>query len=135
MLKISFKIWCIANVVVFSVFVISLFPGGFSIGFLALVFSCIFSLPAIACLYFLLWVLRYMHGNILFSWIVLLSGTAVTAFVSYYLFSLWSTETSGELNFILPLSLVSGFSAVLFLSPSLHYLLQKFQYESENDND
>lgn len=133
MIRLCLKIWIVANLLVFLLFAISLFPGGFKTGTSAIFYSCLFSSPAIAFLYFLLRLLRYFRGHVLFSWILLLAGTALIAFVSYYLCNL-STALNEELNFILPLSFVCGFSAVLFLSPSLHYLFQTFQYENEIDN-
>ena len=69
----------------------------------------------------------------MFSWLLLLLATGVTAYSSYCLFDHWFGSEWRELNFILPLSLLSGYAAVLLVSPSLHYLFQKFQYENEPD--
>jgi hypothetical protein len=134
MLKIPFKIWVVANGIVFVIFAVALFPVGTGTGFLALLYSCIFSFPAIGLLYFLLRFLQLAKGPVPFSWVALLLGTGVSAFVPYYLFHLYFKEASGELNFILPLSFISGYSAVLLFSPALHYLFQTFQYEAENEN-
>ena len=133
MFKLSFKIWFLANLVVFLLFTISLFPNGFQPGLQAITFSSLFSLPAILVIYLFLQFLKLIHGNIIFSWIVLLIATGCTAYASYCLFDHWFGSEWRELNFILPLSLLSGYAAVLFVSPSLHYLFQKFQYENEPD--
>jgi hypothetical protein len=132
MTKLSFKIWGIANLIVFAIFSIALFHTGIEVGLLAVLFSSLFSLPAILILNLLLRFLKHIRGGILFSWIVLLVGTALSAFVPYSLFNLWQSDLSGELNFVLPLSFISGYSAVLLFSPVLHYLFQTFQYENES---
>jgi hypothetical protein len=134
MIKISFKIWAVANVIVCCIFAIALFPGGIGMGLTALLYSCAFSLPVIAFLYFLLRFLQWMKGPVLFSWTLLFLGAGISAFVPYYSFDLFFKEVSGELNFILPLSFISGYSAVLIFSSSLHYLFQTFQYQAENEN-
>ena len=133
MFKLSFKIWILANLVIFSIFVVSLFPNGFQPAFQAIIFSSLFSLPAILVIYLFLGFLKLVHGNIIFSWLMLLLATGLTAFASYCLFDYWFGSEWNELNFILPLSLLSGYAAVLFFSPSLHYLFQKFQYENESE--
>lgn len=134
MIKIPFKIWGVANGIVFCIFTIALFPYGIGIGFIALLYSCIFSLPVIVFLYFLHRFLQRVKGPTLFSWIILFLGTAFSAFVPYYFFLLFFKDLSGELNFILPLSFISGYSAVLFFSPALHYLFQTFQYQNDHEN-
>ena len=130
MFKLSFKIWLLANLVVFLIFAISLFPNGFQAGLHAVMFSSLFSLPAILVVYLFLRFLKLVHGNIIFSWIVLLIATGLTAYASHILFDHWFGSEWREL---LPLSLVSGYAAVLFVSPSLNYLFEKFQYESESE--
>ena len=132
MTKLSFKIWGIANLIVLAIFSVALFHAGPGVSLLALLFSCLFSLPAILILNQLLRFLKYIRGSTLFSWMVLLIGTALSSVVPYLLFNLWQHDLSGELNFILPLSFISGYSAVLLFSPALHYLFQKFQYENES---
>ena len=131
MFKLSFKIWILANLVIFFIFVISLFPNGFGPGWQAVLFSSLFSLPAIPVIYLFLRVLKRVHGHVIFSWLLLLLATGFMAYASYWLFDHWFGSDWRELNFILPLSLLSGYAAVLFFSPSLHYLFQKFQYENE----
>ena len=131
MLKLSCKIWMLANLVVFLVFVISLFPQGFKPAAQALMYSSLFSLPAIFIIYLLLRLLKFLHSTTAFSWMVFLLATGLTAYCSFYLFNLLLGNEWKELNFLLPLSLLSGYAAVLFLSPALHYLFQKFQYENE----
>lgn len=133
MLKLSFKIWLSANTIIFLVFVLSLFPQGFLPGLQALMFSSLFSLPAILIIYLLLQLLKFLQGNTIFSWIVILLFTGLTAYTSYYLFNRFFGSEWEELNFLLPLSLLSGYASVLFLSPVLHYLFQKFQYENEHE--
>ena len=130
MIKIPFKIWAVANAIVFGLFAIALFPSGIGIGFNALLYSCIFSLPAIAFLYFLLRFLQRSKGSVLFSWLILFIGATASAVVPSFFFHLFYRELSGELNFILPLSFISGYSAVLIFSPALHYLFQTFQYQN-----
>lgn len=134
MIKISFKIWSVSNLIVFALFAFALFPQGFEIGLRAVLFSSLFSLPAILIIYLFLQVLHLIQGRMFFSWVILLFGTALTAFVSYSLFNLWSGSEWSELNFILPLSLISGYSAVMILSPSLHNLFLKFQHQNENES-
>lgn len=131
MLKLSFKIWMLANLVVFLVFVISLFPNGFSYGLNALMYSSLFSSPAIIIINLLLLLLENLRGRILFNWIVFLLTTGLTAYASFFLFRLWFKEDLNELNFILPLCLVSGYAAVVFVSSHIHNLFEKFQYENE----
>ncbi|GAA4744288.1 hypothetical protein [Flavisolibacter ginsenosidimutans] len=134
MLKLCLKIWTVANLFVFVVFALLSFPHKIAMGLYAVCYSALFSLPAILLLYYLLKFLRIAHGGILFSWIVLLLGTAVVSFLSYYLYAHGMHDASGELDFVLPLSFVSGYSAVLFFSSPLHYLFQTFQYGNhEND--
>ena len=133
MIKIAFKIWGAANLIVFLVFAIALFPSRIGVGITALLYSSLFSLPAIAFLYLLLRFLQHVQGPVLFSWLVFFIGTAVSAFVAYYFFHLVFKEIISELNFILPLSFISGYSAVLIFSPALHYLFQTFQYERETE--
>ncbi|MDB5209156.1 MAG: hypothetical protein JWR72_4231 [Flavisolibacter sp.] len=134
MIKIPFKIWAVANTIVFSIFAIALFPSGIGIGFIVLLYSCIFSLPAILFLYFLLRFLQRIKGPVLFSWVILFLGASASAVVPYFFFHLFYKELSAELNFILPLSFISGYSAVLFFSPALHYLFQTFQYQNNNES-
>ncbi len=134
MIKIAFKIWSIANLIVFALFAFALFPQGFKIGLEAVLFSSLFSLPAILIIYLFLQGLHLIQGRVLFSWVILLIGTAFTAFACYSLFNFCSGSEWRELNFILPLGLVSGYSAVLILSPSLHDLFLKFQYQNENES-
>ena len=131
MLKLSFKIWMLANLVVFLVFAISLFPNGFSYGFNALVYSSLFSSPAIIIINLLLLLLEHLKGKIVFNWIVFLFATGLSAYTSFFLFQLWFKENLSELNFILPLCMVSGYAAVVFVSPRIHYYFEKFQYENE----
>src|SRR5215203_4893662 len=133
MFKLSFKIWILANLTVFLIFALSLFPNGFQPGLQAIMFSSLFSLPAIIVIYLFLRFLKLVHGNIIFSWLALLMATGLTAYSSYWLFNHWFGSEWFELDFILPLSLLSGYAAVLLVSPSLHYLFQKFQYENEPD--
>lgn len=134
MLTMSFKIWGIANLIVFAIFAIALFPDGWTIGLLAVFFSALFSLPAVIIIYLFLQVLHRIRGTVLFSWAIFLFATAVTAFAAYALFNLWSGGKWHELDFILPLSLISGYSAVLLFSSSLHYLFLTFQYQNDNEN-
>ena len=133
MLKLSFKIWSLANLVVFLVFAISLFPNGFKEGFTALFYSSLFSFPATIILYLFLVLLETIRTRIFFNWIILLTATGLTAYAAFLLFQFWFAEDAEELNFILPLSMVSAYAAVLFVSPSLNYLFQKFQYENETE--
>lgn len=131
MLKLGFKIGALANLAVFLVFAISLFPTGFSYGLNAVLYSSLFSSPAIIIINLLLLLLEKLRGRILFNWIVFLLSTGLTAYVSFFLFRLWFKEDMTELNFILPLCMVSGYAAVVFVSPRLHYHFEKFQYENE----
>lgn len=131
MIKLSLKIWGLANGIVFLVFFFSSLPAGLGVGLLALFYSALFSLPAIVLSYFLLAFLRLAQGPVLFSWAVLLVVTALMAYVPYLLCTLWLSPLTGELNFILPLSFISGYSSILLLSPSLHYLFKTFYYEAD----
>lgn len=129
-MKICFKIWSVANGMVFLLFAVALSGKGMGLPFTALLFSCLFSLPAMAILYFLFCFLRRARGPALFSWIVLLLGTALTAFACYCLFNICYKEVATEMAFILPLSFISGYCAVLLFSPSIHTLFQTFRYEN-----
>ncbi|HZH63253.1 MAG TPA: hypothetical protein VEY10_00085 [Flavisolibacter sp.] len=134
MIKIPFKIWAAANAMVFCIFAIALFPLGIGVGFTALLYSGILSLPAILLLYCLLRFLQHVKGPVLFSWLILFLGATASAVVPYFFFQLLYKELSGELSFILPLSIISGYSAVLLFAPALHYLFLTFQYQAENEN-
>ncbi len=134
MLKICFKIWAVANLLVLTAFAFLSFPKGLLLGANAVLYSAPFSLPAIPVFYFLLKFLRFAREGVAFSWVVLLLATSGLSFLAYYLYVLLTHATADELSFALPLSFVSGFSAVLFFSPVLHYLFQTFQYGNhEND--
>jgi hypothetical protein len=134
MLKLSFKIWAVANLFVFVVFAVFLFPHKAALGLYAVFYSTVFSLPAIFLLYYLLRFLRVARGGLLFSWIVLFLGTSIISFLSYYLYAHSLQQPDDDLDFVLPLSFVSGYSAVLFFSAPLHYLFQTFQYGSHESN-
>lgn len=134
MLKLCFKIWALANLLVFVVCLLLSLPHAFVLGLYALLYSAVFSLPAVPLLFLVLKFLRFARSGIVFSWIVLLLGTAAVSFLAYVLFTLATNEPAEDKGFILPLSFVSGYSAVVFFSPALHYLFQTFQYgHHEND--
>lgn len=134
MLKLCFKIWAVANLMVFLVVGILLLPHAAALSFLSLLYSSGFSLPAIFLLYALLTFLRFAQGGVWFSWAVLLAGTALISFLTYLLFQLATGEAIGELDFIFPLSFVCGFSSVLFFSSALHYWFEKFRYSRYENN-
>lgn len=128
MLKLSVQIWLVANLAVFAVFCLSLVPGT---GFTALLYSAVFSLPAILILYWLLRFLRHVREHRWFSWLVLLAGTGAGSLVAFALFRLAFPSLAGEAGFVLPLSLISGYSSVVLFSSSLQSLFLKFQYGND----
>ncbi|HVF97356.1 MAG TPA: hypothetical protein VM871_08555 [Flavisolibacter sp.] len=134
MLKICFKIWAAANLMVLVVFAVPLLPHGAALCFLALLYSSLFSLPAIALLYALLAFLRFAEGSVWFSWTVLLLGTAVISFIAYSLFKLVIQDAADELAFILPLSFICGYSSVLLFSAQLTDWFEKFRYQRYENN-
>ena len=133
MFKISLKIWMLANLVVFALFALSLFPNGFEIGLKALSLSALFSAPAIVIIYFLLRLVKVLRSTVLFSWFLLLVSTGITALLSYQLFFRWLVAGDDDLTLVLALAFVSGYASVLACSSSLHYFFQKIYYGNEND--
>lgn len=134
MLKLCLKIWAVANLMVLLVFAAPLLPHGAGLSLLALLYSSLFSLPAIALLYAVLVFLRFAQEGVWFSWAILLLGTALVSFIAYWLFRLFIHDAGNEFNFILPLSFVCGYSAVLLFSTQLHYWFQKFKYQRYENN-
>lgn len=132
MLKISLKIWILANLVVFALFVLSFIPRGFELGLKAMAFSSLLSAPAILLLYFLLRLLKALRSTVLLSWFSLMVSTGAIAFLSYQLCFHWIGVEENDLAFILALAFVSAYTAVLACSASLHYFFQKIQYGNEN---
>ncbi|HUC81890.1 MAG TPA: hypothetical protein VMR70_13295 [Flavisolibacter sp.] len=133
MLRISFKIWLLANLLVFGLFALSLFPRGFLVGWEALQFSALFSLPALLVVYGMLRLLKALRSAVVFSWILFLLSTGFAAFLSSRLFLQWSIGGEDDLSFTLGVALVTGYAAVIICSSSLHYLFQKIQYGHENN--
>ena len=133
MAKLCFKIWLVANLFVFAVLALLALPRGIAPAFEGLLYSSLCSAPAAFILYYLLRLLRWTRGGVVFSWTALIITTSLVSALAYGLFRVAVRDTS-ELDFILPLSFVSGFSSVVFFSPPLHYLFLTFQYANhEND--
>lgn len=127
MLKLCVKIWAVANGMVFAVFGVFLLRQGLGAGLFSLLYSALFSLPALLVLYTLLRFLLFAQGSVWFSWAVLLGGTGLASYAAYALFRLTARDLS-ELDFLLPLSFVCGYSSVLLFSYPLHHWFEKFYY-------
>lgn len=111
-LKLCCKIWAVANGMVFVVFGVFLLRQGIGAGLLSLVYSALYSLPALLVLYALLRFLSFAQGGFWFSWAVLLGGTGLASYAAYSFFQL-TTKDVAELDFLLPLSFVCGYSSTL----------------------
>ena len=88
MLKLSLKIWAVANLLVLLAVGLLSLPQGLSLVAYAFLYSAVFSLPAVPILYYVLKFLRFARSGLVFSWIVLLLGTAAVSFFAYGLFVL-----------------------------------------------
>lgn len=133
MRKLCFNIWLVANLFVFGVLALLFMQRGLAPAFRSLLYSAAFSLPAVFILYYLLKLLRWLGGGVWFSWSLLLFGASLACFLAYTLFRL-TVQDASELDFVLPLSFVSGYSSVVFFSPALHYLFLTFQYGNHENN-
>ena len=129
MIKLSLKIWSLANLTLFAVLLVATNAAA---AFQVLVFSLLFSLPALLLLYLLLEGLHFIQAAVRFYWLMLLLGTAAIAVVPCLLLNVWLHDADVGLDLLLPLAAVSAYAGVVFVSPSLHELFISLRYA---DND
>lgn len=129
MIKLSLKIWSFANLTLATVFLVAT---NATAAFQVLVFSLLFSLPALLLLYLLLEGLHFIQASVRFYWLMLLLGTAAIAIVPCLLLNAWLHDADLTLDLLLPLAAISAYAGVFFVSPSLHQLFTNLRYA---DND
>lgn len=129
MLKLSFKIWVLANVTLAAVFLIATGPG---VALQVVFFSSLFSLPAAGLMYLLLQGLSRLRSGVAVSWALTLAATGCIAAVPCLLLNLLFGGFDTAFEFVLPMAAVSAYAAVVFVSPTLHELFLEIRYATED---
>jgi len=105
------RIYLTANLIIYLFFACTFFPEGLAVGFLAVLYSIVFSLPALIVLWMCFNVIGRRKPNIFFSWILLLLSVAIGAFMAM-LFSTVAVDNTFS-NVLSNLSFAAAFCGTL----------------------
>lgn len=136
MLRLSFRIYLAANLLLFFFFALFAFPDGVWFGLVALFFGAMFSAPAIVLLSGCFTLVRRWRTGLAASWLLLAMGIVACAFVPILLISLFEGSFFGDREFLL-LAFACAFGGLLCQALPVHRyfknLLHETEFATEND--
>lgn len=132
MLRIAFRIYVTANLLIYFFFALFLFPEGVGFGFIALLYSAVFSIPSLLVLYGCFYLAQRLRPSISGCWILLFLTVGIGGFLPIVLFSVLENDPFGDTTFLL-LSLGSAVGGTLLQIVSINRYFKILQHETEQN--
>ena len=124
------RIYLTANLLVYLAFAFLLFPEGLGLGFVALLFSALFSAPTIPLLMGCFYLIRRYRPGLTGSWALLLFTVGSSAFLPLIGFALFDESIARDSTFFF-LSFGSAFGATALQSLYTNRYFKTNHYENE----
>lgn len=127
MIRPSLRLYLTANALVYLIVAFWMLPEGFLIGFFAVLFSAVYSLPSLLLLAAFFYTLQIRRPNLRLCWIFLCTVAAGCSFLPLFLLGFEFGELTGEWPLLITASVGGGFGSLAIQSQSIQRYFKKLQ--------